>query len=310
MDHRLTASLADRSTGRIVQVSNRRESERRVEASVAGPPMLEIDDLTVTYEDGGVVALDRVDLRVHEGEFVCFVGVSGCGKTTLLEAIAGLVPAASGTVRVRGRAPDPRRGETAMVFQDDALLPWRTVLENVRFGLDMRARRTKATDDRARDVVELTRLGGFEDCYPHELSGGMRQRVNLARALALDADVLLMDEPFGALDTQTREVMQTELLEIWKRQRKTVLFVTHQLAEAVRLGDRVVVLSASPGRVREEIAIDIPRPRDARTEHSPALASYVEDIWSCLQDDIRRTVSPTLHGGIVLALPEHPPVDG
>jgi len=272
----------------------RRPADDPLPPSRSGAPLLEIDGLSVGYERAGAYTpvLENVGLTVGDGEFVCVVGASGCGKTTLLKAIDGLIAPAAGEVRVSGRPPDPRRGDMAVVFQQDSLYPWRTVLANVRFGLDLRGSRSATTDARSRECIELVGLRGFEDHYPHELSGGMRQRVNLARALAVDPAVLLMDEPFAALDAQTREVMQTELLDIWTRHRKTVVFITHQLDEAVLLADRVIVMAAHPGRVREEIPIDIPRPRDLHTKRGEKFTQYVDHIWKLIEDEVRSSLIP------------------
>lgn len=260
--------------------------------STARQPVLRVEDVSVTYEreDFSLLAVDSVSLDIFEGEFVCLVGASGCGKTTLLKAMNGLLEPSSGRVLVNGNRANPRKGDMAMVFQQDSLFPWRTVQQNVRFGLDVRGRRNDRTDKRADDVIGLVKLRGFEKHYPHELSGGMRQRANLARAFAVDPEVLLMDEPFAALDAQTREIMQTELIEIWDTQRKTVLFITHQLDEAVLLADRVIVMSAHPGRIREIVDIDIPRPRDLRTKRDPAFVRYVEHIWQLIEEEVRSSV--------------------
>ena len=255
-------------------------------------PLLEVENLSVefTRDDFTLLALDRVSLNVNEGEFVCVVGASGCGKTTLLKTIDGLLKPTEGSVRVRGHVASSAQGDMAMVFQDDALLPWRTILANVRLGLDLRSRRSKEFDKLAHDALKLVNLKHFDNHYPHELSGGMRQRVNLARALVVDPEVLLMDEPFAALDAQTREVMQTELLDIWNRAKKTVVFITHQLDEAVLLADRVIVMGAHPGRIRAEVPIDIPRPRDLRTKRDPKFVQYVDLIWGLIEEEVRRSV--------------------
>ncbi len=271
----------------------RRHTEDSQDAPTAATgPLLEVDGLSVVYERAGTrtTALDNVSLTVEDGEFVCVVGASGCGKTTLLRTIDGLIAPTSGEVRVTGRTAHPRQGDMAVVFQQDSLYPWRTVLANVRFGLDICHRRSAASDARSRECLELVGLSGAEDRYPHELSGGMRQRVNLARAFAVDPALLLMDEPFAALDAQTREVMQTELLDIWMKQRKTVMFITHQLDEAVLLADRVIVMSAHPGRVREEIPIDIPRPRNLETKRGEKFVQYVDHIWKLIEDEVRNSL--------------------
>ncbi len=214
-------------------------------------------------EDGTTTqALAGVNLEIGDEEFVCLVGPSGCGKTTLLRIIAGLETTTTGGVTVDGRAvtgPDPKRG---MVFQEYSLFPWRRVIDNVAFGLEMKG---VAKEERRRTAdyyLELVGLSQFRDAYPFELSGGMRQRVAIARALANDPDVLLMDEPFGALDAQTRNRMQKELLSLWEQTKKTIVFVTHSVDEAVYLSDRIVVLSPRPGSIREIITIPWSRPRD------------------------------------------------
>jgi len=212
-----------------------------------------------------VVALDNLNFEVEDGEFICILGTSGCGKTTLLRIVAGLEKPTRGEVLVDGvpvEGPSPERG---MVFQEYSLFPWRNVLENIAFGLEMKNIPKEERLEKARTYVKLVNLEGFEMAYPHELSGGMRQRVAIARALANDPQVLLMDEPLGALDAQTRNQMQQELLEIWEREKKTVIFVTHSVDEAVYLADRMVVLSPRPGRVDEIVSVDIPRPRDRTT---------------------------------------------
>ncbi|HZS32082.1 MAG TPA: ABC transporter ATP-binding protein [Methylomirabilota bacterium] len=205
--------------------------------------------------------LDGITLAVDAAEFVAVVGPSGCGKTTLLHVLDGLVAPAEGRVLMDGRpvsAPGPDR---AIVFQDPALLPWRTTLGNIAYGLECLQVPRREARAVARTWLEAVGLGGFADTYPHELSGGMQQRVNLARALAVDPAILLMDEPFAALDAQTREAMQADLLRLWARARKTVVFVTHLISEALYLADRVVVLTERPARVQATLAIDLPRPR-------------------------------------------------
>ena len=214
-------------------------------------------------EDGTATqALRGVDLEIRDEEFVCLVGPSGCGKTTLLRIIAGLETATTGTVTVDGRpvtGPDPKRG---MVFQEYSLFPWRRVIDNVAFGLEMKGIPREERRHIADRYIEMVGLSQFRDAYPYELSGGMRQRVAIARALANDPDVLLMDEPFGALDAQTRNRMQRELLSLWQQTKKTIVFVTHSVDEAVYLADRIVVLSPRPASVREIIEIPWSRPRD------------------------------------------------
>lgn len=264
----------------------------------ANPPLLEIDRVRVEYrrDDSAVVALDEVSLTISEGEFVCVVGASGCGKTTMLKTVDGLIQPTAGRVLVRGRPADPRGHEVATVFQHDALFPWRTVLDNVCLGLELRGVPKRIRVERARECLRLVNLPDVESYYPRELSGGMRQRVNLARGLAVDPEILLMDEPFAALDAQTREIMQDELLQIWARSRKTVLFITHQLDEAVLLGDRVVVMGSHPGHVREDIAVDIPRPRTLQTKRTAEFQAYVDRVWTLIEGEVRSSMADEADG--------------
>src|SRR6185312_17016916 len=227
--------------------------------------------------------LHDVNVKISAGEFVCIVGTSGCGKTTLIRILDGLIPPSAGCVRINGAAvstPGPDRG---FVFQQDSLLPWRTVLDNVVFGLEVLKRPREEQVRIALDLIKLVGLAGHEKSYPHQLSGGMRQRVNLARALAIDPDVLLMDEPFAALDAQTREIMQRELQNIWERKRKTVIFITHQIDEAIYLADRVLVLGGQPGSVRDDIHIPLERPRGLDIKRRPDFTALVERIWRLIQ---------------------------
>ncbi|KXS35850.1 MAG: NitT/TauT family transport system ATP-binding protein [Methanohalophilus sp. T328-1] len=207
-------------------------------------------------------ALKDVNFEVKDGEFVCIIGPSGCGKTTLLRIVAGLDRADSGSILLDGEtitSPDPRRG---MVFQEYSLFPWRTVMDNVTFGLDMSGMDRKESRKIAEEYLRLVGLEQFRDSYPYELSGGMRQRIAIVRALANDPAVLLMDEPFGSLDAQTRNKLQQELLQIWESKKITILFVTHSVDEAVYLSDRIAVMTSRPGRIKEMIDVDLPRPRD------------------------------------------------
>jgi NitT/TauT family transport system ATP-binding protein len=239
---------------------------------------------------GELEALRSIDVAVEQGEFISVVGPSGCGKTTFLRMVAGLEPATSGTILLDGqplRGPGNNRG---FVFQNDSLLPWRTVLANALIGPEVAGQVGDKERRRTLDLLQLVGLGGFENYYPRQLSGGMRQRVNLARALAIDPDVLLMDEPFASLDAQTREIMQTELLRIWEQGRKTVLFVTHQIDEAVFLSDRVLVFARRPGRLQESIEIKLPRPRSLALKRTPEFIAYVERIWTMIEHDVRAAV--------------------
>jgi NitT/TauT family transport system ATP-binding protein len=233
-----------------------------------------------------VEALRDVSLGVAAGEFVSLVGASGCGKTTLLRIMDGLITPTSGEVWLDGqpvKRPGPDRG---FVFQSDALLPWRTVLDNVALGLEAKGMRRREARELAEPQIDLVGLSDFRGYYPSEISGGMRQRVNLARALAVDPEVLLMDEPFASLDAQTREIMQGELLRIWDARRKTVVFVTHQIDEAAYLSDRVVVLTTRPGRIREVVDIDIPRPRALAVKRTPEFVAKVDHIWKLIEDEV------------------------
>ncbi|HET7824938.1 MAG TPA: ABC transporter ATP-binding protein [Anaeromyxobacter sp.] len=231
-----------------------------------------------------VVALDDVSLEVREREFVALLGPSGCGKSTLLHLVGGFLPTEGGSIRVGGRpvtAPGPDRG---VVFQHFALFPWKTVRANVLYGLEKAGLPRAERDRRARAFLDLVGLAGFEDSYPSQLSGGMQQRAALARTLAIDPEILLMDEPFGALDAQTRGLMQAELLGIWRRSRKTVLFVTHDVQEAVYLAQRVVVMSARPGRVKAVVEVDFDR-SDAHLFRSREFIEKVDLVWSLVRDE-------------------------
>ena len=236
-----------------------------------------------------LVAVDGVDLTVSQGEFVSIVGPSGCGKTTFLNAIHGLIPIASGSLVLNDReitAPGPDR---AMVFQQPSLLPWRTVMGNVIYGLEMQHRAGRESREIAKRLIDLVGLGGFAESWPSELSGGMQQRVNLARALATDPELLLLDEPFASLDAQTRETMQQELTRIWGETRKTAIFITHDIAEAVYLADRVIVLTARPGRVKLDMKIDLPRPRDLRLKREVEFVAYERTIWETIREEVIRS---------------------
>ncbi len=233
--------------------------------------------------------LDDVSLSVEAGEFISVIGASGSGKTTLLRVIAGLESPSAGAVLVDGEKRSGPGGKMGVVFQRDSLWPWRSVLENATFGLEMRGVNKAEAGAKAMRYIEMVGLGGFETWYPHQLSGGMRQRVNLARALTIEPDILLMDEPFAALDAQTREIMQLELTRVWRDTGKTILFVTHQIDEAVFLSDRVVTLSARPGAVRATTVIDIPRPRDLRTKRTPEFQAYVGDLWELIEAEVMKS---------------------
>jgi NitT/TauT family transport system ATP-binding protein len=222
-----------------------------------------------------------------EGEFVSIVGPSGCGKTTFLSVVDGLVAAGAGRILVDGQAVTKPGPDRAMVFQEASLLPWRTVLGNVCYGLECLSTPRREREERAAHLIDLVGLSGFEHHYPYELSGGMQQRVNLARALLVDPKILLMDEPFASLDAQTRELMQEELLRIWLQAKKTVLFVTHQIDEAIYLSDRVLVFSSRPGRVKETIRVEIERPRPLGVKREARFHAIEDRIWSLIEEDVR-----------------------
>lgn len=231
-------------------------------ATAALPVKLQTKSVGMTFQREGkdLPVLEGIDLEVGEGEFVCLLGPSGCGKSTLLNAMAGFLKPTSGEILVDGeivRGPDPRR---IFVFQERGVFPWLTVEGNIGFGLKRLSRSERA--QRVEHYIKMVGLEGFGKAYPHELSGGMKQRVEVARALAVNPDVMFLDEPFGALDSITRMIMRGELLQIWQAERKTILFVTHDIDEAVQLADRVVVMSARPGRIQQIVPIDIPHPRD------------------------------------------------
>jgi NitT/TauT family transport system ATP-binding protein len=251
-------------------------------------PKLAVRHLSKAF--GDLEALRDIDLDIERGGFVSVVGPSGCGKTTFLRIVAGLEPASAGEVSIDGRAVRGPGGDRGFVFQSDNLLPWRTVLTNALIGPEIAGCRGPAERQRTLDLLKLVGLEGFEHYYPRQLSGGMRQRVNLARALAIDPDILLMDEPFSSLDAQTREIMQTELMRIWEQGRKTVLFVTHQIDEAVFLSDRVLVFARRPGRLQESVTIELPRPRALAIKRTPEFVRYVDHIWRLIEDDVRASV--------------------
>jgi NitT/TauT family transport system ATP-binding protein len=232
---------------------------------------------------GALRVLDDVSFHIDPHEFVAVIGPSGCGKTTLLRMVAGLERFDAGTILVDDRPVTGPGDERAMVFQHASLLPWLDVISNIAFGLKLRGISRTDRFEHAGRLLDLVGLTGFEHSYPKELSGGMQQRVGLARALAVDPSYLLMDEPFGSLDEITRRGMQTELMQIWSKQRKAAMFVTHSVDEAVILSDRVVVLSARPGRVVADIAIDLPRPRSHAQESSPEFVAARERVWSTIE---------------------------
>jgi NitT/TauT family transport system ATP-binding protein len=249
---------------------------------------LHVKDLHKSF--GDLQVLRDVNFTVAEHEFVAIVGPSGCGKTTLLRTIAGIEKPDSGAVIIDGKPIKGPGADRGFVFQQDSLLPWRTIWKNLVFGLEVNGRLNETNLANAKKLLQLVGLTGFERFYPNQISGGMRQRVNLARALALNPEVLIMDEPFSALDAQTREMMQLELLRIWQRGRKTVLFITHQIDEAVFLADRIVVLGRRPGWVKEMIPIELPRPRELTVKRTAAFGAYVDQVWNLIENDVRASI--------------------
>jgi NitT/TauT family transport system ATP-binding protein len=255
---------------------------------MSAPIKLSVQHLSKNFD--GLEVLDDVSLEVAEGEFVCIVGPSGCGKTTFLRIVGGLETTNGGVIEIDGNPVDRPGADRGFVFQADSLLPWRRVFNNAFIGLEVNHRTTNDDKSMTRKLLDLVGLGGFEEYFPRQLSGGMRQRVNLARAIAVNPEVLLMDEPFSGLDAQTREIMQTELLRIWREGRKTVIFITHQIDEAVYLADRVVVFARRPGRIQDIVKIELPRPRELSIKRDEAFAPYVDRIWKQIELDVRESV--------------------
>lgn len=243
---------------------------------------LQIKNVVKEYEgrNGKTVALNGVDLDIKENEFICVVGPSGCGKSTLLNIIAGLLEPTSGEVTLDGKKIEGTGAERGVVFQQYALFPWRTVLKNVMFPLETKKVPKKEAEEIARKYIKSVGLEGFENAYPKELSGGMKQRVAIARAYAADPEVLLLDEPFGALDAQTRVQLQTELLNTWEKEKKTCFFITHDVDEAIILAQRVIIMSARPGRIKRIVDIDIPYPRTQATKTEPRFNELKNEIWN------------------------------
>jgi NitT/TauT family transport system ATP-binding protein len=272
-------------------------SDRGTAASPHAAPALLFDRVTCTFAargkgdaDGRYTAVSEASLTVAPGEFVSVVGPTGCGKSTLLNVAAGLLQPSSGAIRVFGEPLAGINARAGYMFQSDALIPWRSALANVTAGLEFHGESRAAATPRAREWLERVGLAGFGDRYPHQLSGGMRKRVALAQMLILDPQILLMDEPFSALDVQTRQLMENELLELWQADRKSVLFITHDLEEAISLSDRVVVLSAGPGTHEiGDYAIDLPRPRDvAEIRMTPRFVELYQAIWGTMKAEVQK----------------------
>jgi NitT/TauT family transport system ATP-binding protein len=261
-----------------------------VEEKVMAGRLLEVRSLKKVFSRQGkeVIALEDFDLTVDQGEFVAIVGPSGCGKSTFLHMLGGFEPADGGTMRLNGvvvKDPGPDRG---MLFQEYALYPWLTVIGNILWPLEIRKMAKADREKIVERLISMVGLSQFRNHYPNELSGGMKQRVALARLLALDPKILLMDEPFGALDAQNRELLQEELQQIWNASRKTVLFVTHDIDEAIYLADRVIVFTARPGRIKADIQIDLPRPRAIEIKKTREYTDYRNEIWDLLRSEVLR----------------------
>ena len=262
--------------------------------------LLSIENVRKEYQVRGkkVLALDSVDLTIAEGEFVTVVGPSGCGKSTLLNLIVGLMRSSMGRIVFRGAPIEGITTKIGYVTQKDNLLPWRTLIENVEIALEIRAIEKSARRTQAQNLIDQVGLSGFEDHYPHELSGGMRQRANIIRTLIYDPELILMDEPFGPLDAQTRIVLQDQLLKLWAASKKTIVFITHDLIEAITLADRVVLMSARPGRIKSIEQIAIPRPRDVFKIHEDAqFRSAYERLWQQLRPEV--TLSESAKGELI-----------
>lgn len=260
---------------------------------------IRLDHVTKRFalgSDGGFTAVDDVSLEVRAGEFVSVVGPSGCGKSTLLGMISGLLPPSAGRILVEGEEVAGINKKLGYLFQRDALFPWKTILDNVAVPLLFRGWEARAARARARDWIQRVGLAGFEGYHPHRLSGGMRKRAALATTMVYDPDIILMDEPFAALDVQTRNLMENELLEIWAQERKTVLFITHDLEEAIALSDRVIVMTASPGRVKGTYDIPLGRPRSVtEVRFHPAFGPLYEAMWKDLKDEVRISYEKSRH---------------
>jgi NitT/TauT family transport system ATP-binding protein len=266
---------------------------RRVEGSV---PKVRLQDVSLAYQtDSGaqLLALDRIDLKVQPGEFLCIVGPSGCGKSTLLHLIAALQKPSSGTIAIDDENVTTPGTDRILIFQEHGLFPWLTVGQNVEFGMKMKGFSKAEREEKVRYYLRLVHLSQFKDSRPHQLSGGMRQRVALARALATEPDVLLMDEPFAALDAQTRDMLHDELERIWADTGRTIIFVTHNVREAVRLGDRVALMTFRPGRVKKEFVVDLPRPRHLEEVE---VARTAREILDSLRDEINKSLEAEYAG--------------
>jgi NitT/TauT family transport system ATP-binding protein len=252
-------------------------------------PIVEIHDLSLTYP-GRVTALEHCSLSVRPAEFIVLLGPSGCGKSTLLQILAGLLKPTTGEVRIAGKVNPPPGKDRGFVFQHAGLLPWFDVYTNIEIGLRAKGLSKPQAREISEKQIQKMGLEGFGAKYPHQLSGGMQQRVGVARAFAIDPPILLMDEPFGALDAQTRVLLQEEMIRLWEGSGKTVIFVTHSIEEAIFLGDRILVMTARPGRIREVVDVNLPRPRGEQTRYEPAYVELNARLWSMIRGDAERAI--------------------
>lgn len=294
LPHRFPAKPLTSFTGQSEQHAPTRIDARRGLAW----PKVGLNDICLSYRTQTgerLLALNNINLQVRSGEFLCIVGPSGCGKSTLLHLIAGLQPPTSGGISVEGKPVQGPGTDRILIFQEHGLFPWLTVRENVEFGMKMKGLPKAERIEKTRQYLRLVHLAKFENSYIHQLSGGMRQRVAIARALATEPDVLLMDEPFAALDAQTRDLLHDELERIWSDTGRTIIFVTHNVREAVRLGDRVVLLTFRPGRVKSEFPIELPRPRHLEDLE---VASTAREILDELREEINRSLEAEYNAGV------------
>ncbi len=253
--------------------------------------MIECINLSKFFSDraGKVSAIKNVNLNISEHEFVCIVGPSGCGKTTILKLLAGLLQPSSGEIRFSSNNKN-NQIKSALIFQEQGLFPWMNVLDNIAFGLEAYGINKKERYAQARAWVKKMGLLGFENYYPEKISGGMRQRVALARAFLSDPEILLMDEPFGSLDAQTKKILQQELIDIWREEKKTVIFITHDIEEAILLGDRILVMTGQPGKIREEIIVNLKRPRNLASLENEEVSRMKLRIWQLLEEEVRQNI--------------------
>jgi NitT/TauT family transport system ATP-binding protein len=274
----------------MLLLKNRATPAQVSSSAAAVEPLLAIDDLVKQFDtpEGTLIAVDHVSFTVREGEFVSIVGPSGCGKSTLFNIVGGLIERSRGRVAIAGEEISGPHPAIGMVFQEESTFPWRTVLDNVAFPLEIQGVPKAERLARARHFIALVGLAGFERCYPSELSGGMQQRVSIARTLAFEPKILLMDEPFGALDEQTRLLLGAKVLQIQQDLKQTTLLITHSITEAVQLSDRIVVMTYRPGRVKRIVDVNLPRPRTLEVVSSEAFGRYVAEIWTDLRDEASR----------------------